>query len=319
MEELAALHPEAAFRWCIRPHRLARSWRVALPPGRRTVLLDRGPRGVDLFHGLNQRLPRAGRVPLVVTFHDLFVLTGEYSTREFRLRFANQAREAARRADRVMAVSRFTAAQVRDLLGVPEERIEVVPHGTDAPGELPAAAREKLILHTGALQKRKNLTRLVRAFRAAPEGWKLVLAGGSGYGHEEVRAAIEASPRRADIATPGYLPRAELEDLYRRAAIFAFASLDEGFGIPVLEAMAWGIPVITSNRSALPEAAGGAALLVNPEEEDEIADALRRLCVNGAERGALARAGRERVRAATWRVAAELTWGVYARLAGKAG
>jgi glycosyltransferase involved in cell wall biosynthesis len=317
---LAARHPEHRFRWCYRSHRWLASFQREIPGNcTRGLLLDSGVRRAEIFHGLNQRLPRRTAVPAIATFHDLFVMTGEYSTREFRERFTAQAREAADRADLIVAVSEFTGRQVRELLGVAPERIRVVPHGTDLPAEaLPGAGeREKLILHVGAIQKRKNLARLVEAFAAAPAGWRLVLAGGSGYGAEEVEEAIASSPRRADIETPGYVTNAQLHDYYRRAALFAFPSLDEGFGIPVLEAMAWGLPVITSSRSALPEAAGGAAWLVDPLRAEELAVALRTLCLDEDQRASMTAAGRQRASRASWGEAVSRTWSAYEELWGQ--
>src|SRR5436305_9349415 len=126
---LATAHPEARFDFCYRPHRYRLAG--ALPPNaRRRMLL--GPQSADLFHGLNQRLPRVWRGRAVATFHDLFVMTVEYSTPEFRARFTAQAREAAERADAIIAVSSFTRQQVMDLLGVEASRVTVVPHGCRA-------------------------------------------------------------------------------------------------------------------------------------------------------------------------------------------
>jgi len=315
---LAAAQPDASFRWCYRSHRWVRAFQAGTPPENctRGLLLEGGVRRADLFHGLNQRLPRRTAVPTVVTFHDLFVMTGEYSTAEFRERFTQQARDAAARTDWVVAVSEFTATQVHSLLGVERARIRVVPHGTDFPRLDPQARREPVILHVGALQKRKNLVRLVEAFAATPPGWRLELLGGNGYGSDAVHAAIAASPRRADIIAPGYVTAAELTAAYARASIFAFPSLDEGYGIPVLEAMAHGLPVITSNASALPEAAGGAAWLVDPHDTSELASALRGLCANEDQRAAMAMAGRARAEQASWARAVESTWGVYRGLLG---
>ena len=131
---------------------------------------------------------------------------------------------------------------------------------------LPPLPRENVILNVGAIQKRKNIARLVAAFETVAPEWRLVLAGSDGYGAEEIRARIAASPARERIAVLGYVTPEELAGWYARASVFAFPSLDEGFGMPVLEAMAAGVPVVTSNRSALPEVAGDAALLVDPEE-----------------------------------------------------
>jgi glycosyltransferase involved in cell wall biosynthesis len=149
-----------------------------------------------------------------------------------------------------------------------------------------------------------------------PASWRLALAGAAdGFGAADELAAIESSPRKSDIDVLGYVTQQELEALYRRASIFAFPSLDEGFGMPVLDAMANGVPVITSRRSALPEVAGDAALLVNPEETDEIAAALLRLASDPAVRDDLARRGRERASQFTWESALDKTWGVYEELA----
>lgn len=316
LQGLAAAHPEHRFRWCYRSHRWLGSFQRQLPGNcTRGLLFESGVRRAELFHGLNQRLPRRTAVPTIATFHDLFVLTGEYSTPEFRERFAQQAREAAGRADLIIAVSHFTATQVHELLGVAPDRISVIPHGTDLP-DPSAQAREPLILHVGAVQKRKNLVRLVKAFEATPAGWRLALLGGSGYGAEEVQTAIDRSPRRADIELPGYVSNAQLHQYYRRAAIFAFPSLDEGFGIPVLEAMAWGLPVITSTTSALPEAAGGAALLVDPTNGEQLAVTLRQLCQDESQRDSLATQGRRRAAQAPWSSAVTATWAAYEALWG---
>jgi glycosyltransferase involved in cell wall biosynthesis len=170
-------------------------------------------------------------------------------------------------------------------------------------------------LFVGALQRRKNVVRLVRAFERMPRGWRLALAGAAdGYGAAEALEAIQASARRSDIAVLGYVSDAVLRDLYQRAAIFAFPSLDEGFGMPVLDAMANGVPVVTSVRSALPEVAGDAALLVDPEDIEALAEALVRLATEPALRADLAARGRARAQAFSWEAAVERTWAVYREL-----
>lgn len=319
MEGLAAAHPEARFLWCYRPHRFLRAFRAegAAPNVSRRPLVGTPPG--DLFHALNQRVFGSPK-RAVCTFHDLFVMTGDYSTPEFRARFTEQAREAARRSHLILAVSAFTAEQVTGLLGFDRKRIRVVPHGVHAPGAAPEDAdRENRILFVGALQKRKNIARLVRAFSAAaPPGWKLVLAGSRGYQAEEALQAVADSRRRSDIELPGYVSPARLNDLMRRSRIFAFPSLDEGFGIPVLEAMAWGVPVLTSNRSALPEVAGDAALLVDPESEEAIVEGLRRLVGDADLRARLRAAGLERCRLYPWSRTCQETWAAYEWLLGQA-
>jgi glycosyltransferase involved in cell wall biosynthesis len=266
-----------------------------------------------LFHGLNQRLPGATIRRAVVTFHDLFVLTGDYSTAEFRRRFTRLAREAAQRADLIVAVSAFTAGQVCDLLGVERSRLRVVHHGVRVP-DGPSGSRERLVLSVGAIQRRKNTLRLVEAFERMPQGWRLVLAGGIGYAGDEVLRRIEASPRREAIEVTGYVDASALDRLYRRASIFAFPSLDEGFGMPVLEAMAYGLPVITSTQPAIAEIAGDAAVLVNPADVEEIAGALTRLADDTALCDSLAAKGQEHVQGFPWTRTVEKTWQVYEEL-----
>ncbi len=274
-----------------------------------------GSRSANLFHGLNQRLPRRPFKVQVATFHDLFVLSGDYSTPEFRERFAVQAREAASASDLIVAVSAFTAGQVEDLLHVPASRIRVIHHGV-LPREIPCLPREKIVLCAGAIQRRKNQAALVRAFRAMPEEWRLVLAGSEGFAAAETFDEIRQSPCRSRIDVTGYIPDADLARLYARASVFAFPSLDEGFGMPLLEAMAARIPVIASNRSSLPEVAGDAALLVDPSKDEEIENALTSLAGNDLLRDRLIAKGIIRAREFKWSKAVSQTEAVYAELLG---
>jgi glycosyltransferase involved in cell wall biosynthesis len=314
---LAEAHPEAEFLFCYRPHRLLRSFAERLPRNCRRRVLHEPlvPRSAELFHGLNQRLPRARLNKAVSTFHDLFVLTGEYSTPEFRRRFEEQARDAAARSDLILTVSEFTARQVEELLGVERARLRVIPHGVRLPDAYqPGRVREKIVLHTGAVQKRKNISRLVAAFAGLAPDWRLVLAGSFGYGAEEILRNIERSPRRDSIQVLGYVDGGELARWYERAAIFAFPSLDEGFGMPVLEAMGHGVPVLTSNRSALPEVAGNAALLVDPTDVDAIAEGLKKLAGSEDLRREFGELGRTHAAGFSWEAAVVKTWAAYCEL-----
>ncbi len=312
---LAVALPNAGFDWFYRSRRYLKVRKESAPPRvQRRFLSDIwGDRRADLFHGLNQRLPARRFRKQVATFHDLFVLSGEYSTREFRDRFAQQAREAAHRADRIIAVSRFTASQVENLLGVQPGIIRVVHHGV-TPRAIPSLARENMVLCVGAIQKRKNQAMLVRAFRALPPDWTLVLAGSQGYEASEALREIANSPAVDRIQITGYVSDEQLAALYARAGIFAFPSLDEGFGMPVLEAMAAGVPVVAANRSALPEVCGDAALLVDPFKEDEVADALTRLSRDEELRQTLAKKGLQRASGFVWQIAVERTANVYREL-----
>ena len=313
---LARAHPEAAYLFCYRPHRYSRSFSAPLPPGCHRRLLWRDwPSSADLFHGLNQRIHSTSYRRTISTFHDLFVMTGEYSTPEFREKFSAQARIAAERSDIIITVSHFTASQVKALLGVESARIRVIPHGSrPASRQLLPRRREPMILFVGAIQRRKNVVRLIEAFEQTAAGWTLLLAGSTGFGAEEALQRIEASPRKNDIRVLGYVPDASLQELYQRASVFAFPSLDEGFGMPVLDAMSHGLPVLTSNRSALPEVAGDAALLVDPADTTSIAQGLRDLTEDKALQDRLGELGLARSAGFTWERAVGDTWKVYQEL-----
>jgi glycosyltransferase involved in cell wall biosynthesis len=313
---IAAVHPEAEYLFCYRPHRFLRSFSRRLPRNaHRTLLWEDRPASADLFHGLNQRIDSSRHRRTVATFHDLFVLSGDYSTPEFRQRFAEQARQAAERSQLIVAVSRFTAQQVEQLLKVEPSRIRVIHHGVRRPPKKAApGGRERMILFVGALQRRKNVGRLVQAFEQVALGWKLTLAGSLGFGAEEILDLIEHSPRKEDIQVLGYVSDAVLETLYSRASVFAFPSLDEGFGMPLLDAMAREVPVLTSNTSAMPEVAGDAALLVDPIDVAAIREGLKELIDDEALRRQLAHKGLERSSEFAWETAVEETWKVYREL-----
>ncbi len=293
------------FRHYYRMHRWMRS------PWSGRPLLDRAPRGIDIFHGLNQRLPVRGKALMVSTFHDLFVLSAEYSSPEFRARFTAQAQEAASRSDFIIAVSSFTAGQIAEYLGYPRTSIRVVPHGVDLPAHVASAHdRAKVVLTVGAVQKRKNTRRLIEAFRSMPSDWELWIAGSVGF---EAGEMLKDAP--SNVKVLGYVSDADLARLYQQAAIFAFPSLDEGFGIPVLEAMANGLPVITSNRSALPEVAGDAAILVDPFDVEQMGAAMRQLVTPSFREHWIA-SGFTRAAGFSWKRAAEMTVAVYRELLG---
>jgi glycosyltransferase involved in cell wall biosynthesis len=304
---LARAHPDRQFDFCYRPHRFLKADDLPSNASRRLLW---GARVGGLFHGLNQRLPRMIGGRALATFHDLFVMTGEYSTPEFRARFTAQAREAAARADAIIAVSAFTKRQVVELLEFDERRVYVVPHGL-RPLKYSTGGREKVVLNVGAIQTRKNVARLVEAFESLDPSWRLVLAGSFGYGSEGIRERIERSKARDRISVLGYVTAQELTSWYARASIFAFPSLDEGFGMPLLEAMAARVPIVTSNRSALPEVAGDAALLVDPEDTDAVAGSLQRLAQDQDLGRELVRRGEARVQDFRWESAVQQTWTVY--------
>ncbi|MFL6449820.1 MAG: glycosyltransferase family 4 protein [Bryobacteraceae bacterium] len=270
----------------------------------------------DIFHALNQRVDWRPASKVVSTFHDLFVMTAEYSTPEFRRRFVTQARTAAERSDTIIAVSRFTAEQVHSLLGVDRNRIRVVPHGVHLPAHPDRAKRENIILSVGALQLRKNTARLVEAFEKLNRpDWRLVLAGSpTGYGAEDIIEKIQRSTAKERIEIAGYVSAEQLDRLYSTAKVFAFVSLDEGFGIPILEAMAHRVPVLTSNRSALPEVCGDAAVTVDPVSTESIASSLELLTSDERLRNELREKGSRRAALFSWENCVRKTYEVYEEL-----
>lgn len=302
--------------WFFRSQRYLRAHLLKLPPQVRIRRLsgNKGDRTAPLFHGLNQRLPELRFARQIATFHDLFVLSGDYSTPDFRERFAAQARDAASAADLIIAVSDFTAAQVEHHLNVPASRIRVIHHGVlprPSDSDIP---REKVILCVGALQKRKNQIALVRAFRAAPPDWTLVLAGSEGYEAQALLRAVADSPAHRRIHVTGYISDAEIAQCYAKASIFAFPSLDEGFGMPALEAMAAGIPVIAGNRGSLPEICGDAALLIDPARDEELAHAVSLLTTDDDLRMKMIAGGKAHAANFRWDAAVEKTIEVYREL-----
>ena len=314
---LAALYPEDEFLHCYRPKQWRKRQRPHLPNIRSRLLQSPFPLGSPaLFHALNQRVDRRPARAVVSTFHDLFVMSAEYSTREFRARFTGQAKRAAGNSDLIIAVSHYTANQVHERLNVPASRIRVVPHGVHQLSlDLPIQ-RENVILFVGTLQLRKNVIRLLEAFEEGYcPGWKLILSGApGGYGGPEIAERINSSRYRDKIEVTGYVSREELERLYSRSSIFAFPSLDEGFGIPVLEAMAHGVPVLTSNRPALAEIAADAAVLVDPFDTGAIAKHLKQLMQNPEWREQLREKGITQARQFTWARTVRETYAVYKEL-----
>lgn len=252
----------------------------------------RRPR-VEVFHGPHYGLPRPIWLPSVVTVHDVtFLEHPEWHERAKVAWFSRALREAARRAEVLVCVSERTAAGVRRRLA-PRGEIVVVPHGVDPERFSPArnAAEEDAdarvlaglgvsspyILHLGTLEPRKAVDVLLAAFeRLAPghPGLSLVLAGAPGWGVEGLVRRLEDSPLRSRVRRLGYVEDEVVPALLRRAAVVAYPSLEEGFGLPALEALACGTPLVTSAGSVMAELADGAATLARPGDAASLAAAL---------------------------------------------
>ncbi len=267
--------------------------------------LPRAARGADVLHCPTYRGPLSARLPLVVTVHDLALFRHpEAFNRWSRLYGPSVIPRVLRAARRIVAVSDFTRRELVDLLHLPEERIRVIPNAVDHTftADGPAADGD-YVLAVGTLEPRKNLPRLVEAARRV--GVELRVVGERGWGRVDVGGD--------GVRWLGRVPDEELARLYRGARCVAYPSVYEGFGIPVLEAMACGAPVVTSRGGATEEVADGAAVLVDPLDPAEIAAGIERAA---AEREALGRRGVERARAFRWRDVAEATVAVYREAAG---
>jgi glycosyltransferase involved in cell wall biosynthesis len=253
--------------------------------------LPREARGLDVLHCPTFRGPVRSRVPVVVTVHDLAVLRHPGTFNQWTRRYSRLAvPRVARAARRVIAVSEFTRGEIVELLGVPADRLRVIPNAVGEPfGREGPAATGDYVLAVGTLEPRKNLAAAQQA--AGRLGVELKVVGAQGWGGVEVDGWL------------GRVSDEELAALYRGARCLVYPSLYEGFGIPVLEAMACGTPVVTSTGGATEEVAGGAAVLVDPHDPTAIAAGIEEAV---ARRDELRARGLERAARFTWgRVAAE--------------
>jgi glycosyltransferase involved in cell wall biosynthesis len=293
----------------------------------RLVTLRNATGDIDLFHATNYVLPRAPDVPFVVTVHDLTLLRyPELGTPALR-RLVESTRKSAREARYVIADSAATRRDVIELLGVAEEKVRAIPLGCDAdfvPGDIEAARQHvaahfaidrPYVLHVGTIEPRKNLERLVTAFARARRAhqWPhlLVLAGAPGWGVEPVRGRVAAEGLEDVVRFTGAVSRQDLVALYRAADLFAYPSLYEGFGLPALEAMACGTPVLASDVASLPEVVGDAALTVDPRDDEALASQLARGLTDRGLRDRLRGAGRAQAGKFTWERCAAETLSVY--------
>jgi glycosyltransferase involved in cell wall biosynthesis len=285
---------------------------------------------VDVVHSTTFCAPRfrRGGKRLVVTIYDLSFLTHpEVHVPANVEHCLAGTRLAIERADRLIAISESTRRDLVELMGAPAERVAVTPLAAD-PGLAPvtdaaALARvrarydlpERFVLFLGAMEPRKNLPRLIEAFAALKPAILretcLVVAGAQGWLNDSVRARVQALGLGDRIRLPGYIAAGDLAAVYSMATVFAYPSLWEGFGLPVLEAMACGTPVLTSDLSSMPEVAGDAAWLVCPTDVEAIADGLTRLLEDAVLRSDLGARGRRRSVSFSWERCARETLAVY--------
>jgi glycosyltransferase involved in cell wall biosynthesis len=267
------------------------------------VALPLRARGLDVLHCPTYRAPLRSPVPLVVTVYDLAVLRHPDAFRRWSRGYGRLVvPHVVRAATRVIAISEFTKRELVELVGVPEERVRVVPLAVGPPFAPEGPRTEgEYVLAVGTLEPRKNLTRLAAAVERL--GVELRVVGARGWGDVDV----------GGVTWLGAVDDEQLARLYRGALAVAYPSLYEGFGIPVLEAMASGAAVVTSVGSPMAEAADAVAVLVDPRDVDSIRDGIERAI---AERDELGRRGPPRAAGYTWEAAAEATVRVYEEAAG---
>jgi glycosyltransferase involved in cell wall biosynthesis len=258
---------------------------------------------VDVLHCPTHRAPVRSSVPLVVTLHDIAVLRHpELFNRWTRSYSRVVLPRVARAARLVIAASEFTRSELLSLLDLPEEKVRVIPHAVGAPFVADGdAAFGDYVLTVGTLEPRKNLDRLVDGFaRAGLNGSRLLVAGMRGWGD------VDVSGDR--VQQLGFVPDDELARLYRGARCVAYLSAYEGFGLPLVEAMACGAPVVAANAGSAPEVTGGAAVLVDPSDPEAIAAGLAEAIDRREELRAL---GLKRAQAFSWDAVARATVDVY--------
>lgn len=288
--------------------------------------------GLDLFHGPNFKMRAQGRYGGIVTIHDMWLdRTPQYSAKIFGQRWSfHRTKRTAWRARKVLTVSRFSAGEIAELYGLPAERIAVIPNGVsrsfwpERNDRALADLRRRLgfspdgyLLFVGGADPRKNHRQFLAAAARCREAWKglsLVLVGDPIHRFGNYFDTAKQHGLEKDAVFAGRVAPDVLRLLYSSAQVFVFPSRYEGFGMPVLEAMACGAPTITSTTSALPEVAGGAALLADPDNPVELAEKITQVLTQEPLRRTLRDKGFARAKEMTWHAAAVQTLALYREL-----
>lgn len=269
------------------------------------------PTDVTLF--FNYIVPRNIKGRVVTTIYDMtYMRFPETMHKRNLIRLKNGIERSVNRSDIILTISEFSKWEIMHFLNVPEEKIKVLYCATPDK-EIPinfAAVAEKYkinkpyILYVGTIEPRKNLVNLIRSFDQLKSQYglphQLVLAGGNGWQNEEIFRTAKEIQHSKDIVFTGFVSDAEKSTLYQNASVFAFPSLYEGFGIPPLEAMSWGVPVLTSNAASLPEVVGDAAVIIDPYDIEGISDGLYRLLTDNDLREDLINKGYKQIEKFTW-------------------
>jgi len=277
----------------------------------------------DLYHAMAFVAPVYLPAPMVVTVYDLtFMRYPERLTTARRLYLRAFTEQTCKRAKRILAISQSTADDLVELLGISADKIDVTPLGYNAEvyyqnGDEDAIAQfkadkglpDRFWLFLGTIEPRKNLPMLIRAYAKLPKNERLplLLAGGKGWGYDEVVAEIQAQGVQDDVRLMGFVSSDEIALWYNSAEAFLYPSVFEGFGLPVLEAMACGTPIVTSNVSSLPEVAGDVGYCLPPHDEAVWTDILHQLYHDAMWRHKTSQLGLAQARSFTWERTAQLT------------
>jgi len=282
----------------------------------------------NVYHQPNY-IPNVFIGKTITTIHDMsYRVFPQYHPRR-RVILLRTFEKRLRRADRIITDSEFSRQQIVEMLKVPEERVTVTYLGAGSQYQpitilkdkkLDLQARyglpEQFLLYVGTIEPRKNLERLIEALYIYQQeepgsALKLVLAGGKGWLYEEILARIKALHLEQDVLFTGYVNSEDLPYLYNMAEAFVYPSLYEGFGLPPLEAMACGTPVISSNAASIPEVVGEAGILADPYKVNELAEAICRVAGSASLREEMARKGLKQAQRFSWRQCAIETLQVY--------
>lgn len=311
------------------PQKLQRMlWRFISSPAIESALGN-----IDVFHATSFIMPPLKFAKGVLTIYDLtFMLFPAFHGKGMQA-FTRDIRNYANRADCIIAISKHTKRDIMEHLQVPEERIRVTMLAADEryrivndPDSITSVKSKfgidgDYILYTGTLEPRKNVPALIRAYsqlrNEARITHRLVLAGKKGWLYDEILESVRTLGLERYVIFTGYVADEDMPYLYNGAELFVYPSFYEGFGLPPLEAMACGCPVVTSNTSSLPEVVGGAGLMVDPYRPEELAEAMGRILEDSELRSELRERGLKRAAEFSWRRCAEETLAVYRELSGK--
>jgi glycosyltransferase involved in cell wall biosynthesis len=282
---------------------------------------------LDLFWGTRHQLPLfvSKNIKTVLTVHDIVNVLFPYTMSLPGLVVERLLmRRSIERADYVIADSVSTASGIQEYYRVRPSKVSVVypgaPDSANRPDQQLSADAQlpgKYFLFVGTLEPRKNLIVILKAFAlldAERENVHLVAAGIIGWKTKEVMSLLKTHRHRSRIHFTGYVDADRLSFIYRNALCLLYPSLYEGFGFPILEAMTYGVPVITSNVSSMPEVAGDAALLVDPNDADSLAEAMKKILTDGNVRNIMVAKGYERVKKFSWKQCAEETLGIFTKV-----